>query len=779
MANWNTIQDDFTQGKLSRRFLGKPNNEVTRKGLLEADNAFVFPQGPVAKRPGTYFLDSITSELDPFIPAQVRVWRFIGPNNEDLVAVFYENNVKVYDATTGQLGGALGPFNQYLTNTQFIVAKKLSGWSYSSSTGGFPTSLWTVVWEEYAAEGAAWMRFTTSAGFLTGSGPPTNWPNITMASTVPVPDDREEIVCLVRGIFFDQLSFADPSFDVSFNLRIIINSGATELANQVFPITNEVEETFRLEHTEVGGLPEEFLTVTLSLEEVFNSPGPTVLQSGSRYDFIVREVELFARPPGEASPVEFATTYTNKQVGELHFLQSPYGQPTGYRDLLIFHPDQPVQSLRYNTSTPEWEFVPFVFSSTPTEWTAGNYPGIAGAFQGRLIVSGVPSDPEVIWASESGNWTNMDNATPSTKSDPIRLTAQERDINTWILGGKQLLYGDKRAERTITAAGILGYDDILIRTQTAYGSLRMPQKIMMGKYAVLATGGKSDLRLVQYSDENGGFVAPNLLDKAEQLGLAGFKTHFFSRKPHLILWNIMDDGNLLLCHFDDRMEIGAWTEIQSQNTAVYVDGCSTIDEYGNDIIVLVSRRVIDGEQVFYFETIRDLKDYENWVYTDVTTVYQNAGFVGTVTGFDIYANQEVAVFHDGQYYGNQYVSDSGGLNVTEPDVNTLTVGFPYTFEIQTFPQASFDANSGLTAKKRYSKIGVRTLNTNPPIINGQRPPDRDPNYTMNLSTNPPDLNDVDVVDLNNDGLAIVTIQEPLPLPVLITAIYGKLTSNQL
>lgn len=773
MANWNTVQDDFTQGKLSRRFLGRPNDERTRAGLLEAENAFVYPQGPVAKRPGTYFLDSITSPLDVFIPAQMRVWRFIGPNNNDLVAVFYENVVRVYDATTGHLGGSIGPFTQLLPNTQFVVEKKLDNWTYTNIVTLAPGANWRVYWAEYAGEGAAWMGLTAPTGMIgAGSNP---WPDIEMSSTVVADTDNEELVCTVRGILFNQLTFSDPTFTVDFALRITINSGATQLATMLYPITEEVEETFQLDHTEVGGLPTGLLTVTVTLEQTFPDPGPTVLQSGSTFDFIVREVELFARPPAGIDPVEFVTTYTNTEVGELHFIQSPYDN----RDLLIFHPNHPVQTLHYDGTLPSWVFDEFVFTSEPDEWDVGNYPSIAGAFQGRLIVSGVPSDPEVLWASESGNWTNMDNASPSTKSDPVRLTAQERDINTWILGAKELLYGDKRAERAITSSTILGFDDILIRTQTAYGTLRMPQKIMMGKYAVLATGGKSDLRLAHYSDENGGYVAPNLLDKAETLGRAGFKTHFYSRKPHLILWNIMDDGTILLCHFDDRMEVAAWTEIRTTNTASYIDGCATIDDSGNDIVFLVSRRVVDGEQIFYFETVRDLKSYENWVYTDVTTVYQNAGFVGTVTGFDIYANQEVSVFHDGQYYGNQFVSDSGGLNVTEPDVNTLTVGFPYTFEIQTFPQATFDANSGLTAKKRYSKIGVRTLNTNPPIINGQRPPDRDPNYTMNLSTNPPDLNDVDVVDLNNDGLAIVTIQEPLPLPVMITAIYGKLTSNQL
>ena len=140
--------------------------------------------------------------------------------------------------------------------------------------------------------------------------------------------------------------------------------------------------------------------------------------------------------------------------------------------------------------------------------------------------------------------------------------------------------------------------------------------------------------------------------------------------------------------------------------------------------------------------------------------------------------QTVSVFLDGKYDGEQVVDDVGNIEVRVSS-SIVEVGLPYTLDIETFPQGSIAVQSGLTAKKRYSKVGVRGIYTLPPIINGQRPPDRSPQAIMGIPEPTPTTIDSDVVDLNIDEYAAIRIQEPLPYRTTIAGIYGKLTSNQL
>lgn len=774
--DWNIIQNNFTAGILSPRFVGQVNNDLVRAGLQTADNAFIFPQGPCAKRPGTHLLHTLFSPLNSIL-ANVRVWRFIGPENNDLIAVFYDGIVAVYDAIEGQLGGDTAPFSQLLPNTVFPPVDELTYW-VGENYNWNPNYHITTYWALYLGSGSARMRSQTDTAFFISAVPTDFLPAQNLSSTIAVNPGLDEWRLKARVILDETMKsqLADPRA-LYFEVELTLLSGVTELDTQVFSIEPATEEIFQLEYTNPGTLPESEITVRVRLHPLIDplyQTGQTVKQ-GTYFELIVREVTLESRfTPGPPSPIQFITTYTNEEIGELHFVQSPYNN----RELIVLHPNHPPMALYYNAGP--WAWLAYPFTSSPPEWAANNYPGIGTAFQGRLVLSGVPSFPEKIWASASGNWPDMYDATPSGKGDALELVAQERDVNTWLAGLKGLLYGDRRAERLIRAdSTLVAFDDIVIVNQSGYGSLRMPQKIIFGKNIVLATGGKADLRLVRYSDENGGFIAPNILAKAEQLGRPGFRSHFYSRKPHMILWSVMLDGSVLLCHFDDEMEMAAWTKIPSPANGRYVDGCVTIDEDGNDIVTLISVRQINTNVRIFFEVIQNLNDLETWSYVDILQTYQGPFTLGPMLGFDEYINQTVAVFYNGEFAEYQQVNVLGELNITDDTATTLTVGLPYNFKVTTFPQGSIAIQSGLVAKKRYSQLGVRGVFSSPPVINGQRPPDRDPNNLMNVSINPVAVLDTKIVDMNFSETAEITIEEDQPVGLMVAAIFGKITSNQL
>ena len=57
MANRIISQTNFTSGQLSERLFSQTGLEQYSAGLKKATNCLITPQGPVKKRPGTYFVD--------------------------------------------------------------------------------------------------------------------------------------------------------------------------------------------------------------------------------------------------------------------------------------------------------------------------------------------------------------------------------------------------------------------------------------------------------------------------------------------------------------------------------------------------------------------------------------------------------------------------------------------------------------------------------------------------------------------------------------------------
>jgi hypothetical protein len=292
---------------------------------------------------------------------------------------------------------------------------------------------------------------------------------------------------------------------------------------------------------------------------------------------------------------------------------------------------------------------------------------------------------------------------------------------------------------------------------------------------VVYGSGSTDFRLLQYSYDDGGFVAPNANAKAEHLGKRLFKRSFYTRDPHQIMWSIMEDGTITMLSIDSESDFAAWTRMEMDSPVT--DGCSVINPVGENMVFLIVRRVIDGQQKTYIERITDLRFTSRWETMDCLVRTFVDGLSGQIAGFDALEGCTVAVFGDDQYVGEQVVT--GGEITLDFEVSKVECGLPNVFSVTTFPQGGRISQTGLTSKKRYSKVGLRGLFGLPPLINGQRPPDRAPQANMDFNEPKDDVYDADIVGVDTDDFGSVTISEVLPFQVTIAAIYGKLTSNQL
>jgi len=763
MPNWNILQQRFTQGELSPLLFGQVENELVREGAQLILNGFVMPQGPVTTRPGTTYLTSYDSLTDNFM----RVWSFIGPENNDLIAAFYDGSVAVLDWQTGVIGGSVTAFVQLLINNTFTLG----------------TAGWTEVPVNDNPEGI----FGSVGGTIQGnvrlsiSGASDNkplgfeTPAQGIRQMVTTGADAQEFVLQADAILStfngdpEEAPYLLDDWEYILRLNIGTTYGGSEIGTQEFNLDYLVNRKFTL--SIVAGAPIAAGTdIHVTVEFFMRGIESPSLIVGNIFTWCtIDNVYLKVRPVTGEVPVILATPYSGAELEDLHFVQSPFDD----RELICLHPNHAPQALYYDGA---WNFGTYVFTFAPTAWGPNDWPSIGIGSQGRLVLTGLATAPETIWASKTYDWKDFALGA-AAKNDGLELVGIQRDINTWLAQNKNLLYGDRRREYTIQAtnAGPIIPGDIGIFVQTNFGAERNPQKISMGKNIVLPTGGNNDLRLIFYNDNDGGFIAPNIILKAEHLGKKEFRRHFYTRDPNQTLWNVMQDGTIILCSFDDDMRVQAWSRMETDGRIL--DGCVVNDSQGRNVIVLVIERTVDAQQVINIETIFPLRDFNSWGILDCEIeVYPTLTEPGQLGGFDVLEGFEVGVFLDGAYDGQQTVT--GGEIYMAAVAGVVSVGLVYPFTVTTFPQNSATPDAGLTSKKRFSKVGVRGLYSVPPIINGDRPPDRSPQAIMNLPEPPQQFIDSDVYDTGFNEFGVITVNEVLPVRLTIAAIYGKLTSNQ-
>ena len=754
MAEWQTIQSSFINGEVSPRYSASVNSEFVQNAAAEITNGMVLLQGNVTKRLGTNFSDVVPQSTGQ-VSDPARIWPMFAPSNEEILAVFSQEFVSlIFDLSAGVGDTVPIPGQiQLVFNPSFIQGA--TGWDfdgrYVSGNISFTSeySPPNVLNDNLniAGAGASWGSDASIGTFEVG-----------FSQTLNIPDPATELTYVIRARSF---------WIAQSTLRI--RCGTTPGGSELFQRDIVVPQSEVTEFTEVvTGFPATSGTVYLSVDNRVTTNNDTF----GADSIFVSKVLLYANGQIAGTPVDTNTPYTADQLEDLHFIQSPFNN----QELFIFHPDVQPHWLYFNGAN--WVVEPVNFTNQPLEWAGSNWPSICTSYQGRLIVSGARDHPETVWCSRSSDWTDFVELGTITPDSPFDFTPTERGVNTWVHGHKALLFGNTRDEYRVDAqSGIIQASDVAVTQQTGYGGNRNPQRLRMGHAVAIPTNGGQTLKLIQFSREAGGYVAPDLMVQAEHLGKRGIRRMFYTRDPHETLWAVMQDGTLCTMSFNSEGNTRAWSTWNTAGT--FIDGAALVDPNGGTVVALLVQRSVNGALQTQIEYLNNLRDIKNWRYLD-------AAVRRTITSqivFNVpHLEGHVAhVFLDGSYAGTRLVS-SAEVDLTGFDwqnASIVDIGIGYDFRVRTLPQGTISADVGLAAKKRFSKVGIRGVFSNVPVIQGQRYPERPSQTPMNTTQPQNSIIDTFVCDLGTDTTAEVTVDEPLPLRLTIAGIYGKISGNEL
>lgn len=458
-------------------------------------------------------------------------------------------------------------------------------------------------------------------------------------------------------------------------------------------------------------------------------------------------------------------------------------------------------------------------SQTPFGST-GNYPAAVGFWQQRRVFANTNNNPDTVYASQTGRFSNFNVSVPSKDDDAVtfRLVSDTVDAIRHIFaegtltvlteGGEWPVYGDRNGVLTPAAINprkLSSHGVGLVRPVPALGRLIFPQALGS---TILGINDAASAEYMGTTSQDLTVASSHLFDGHQIIDLA------WQLESPRVAWFVRDDGVLLGLTFVPDEQLLAWHRHDFDGGIVQAV-CVVPEAIGNRIehrVYCVVGRP-NGANIYYTveaftSPFYDAVDEEAW-FVDAGVQYDGrASLVGanTVSGLAHLNGYNVAVYAFGKITGG--VPDDLGYVVANPlrsDLATITVsagsitlpdsylrivvGLPFISDLETLDIDAPDGPTMKTQRMNIGRVGLEVLNSrNLWACGGDLPPDTTPTLDMEpqaLSTDADyDTLVSDFVEINvagqwntNGRIALRSI-DPTPFTILAAVPEGHMANPQ-
>lgn len=733
MAKINPIQTRFSAGEISPRFLAQSDVEGYRAGLLECDNFIVTSQGPVYRRGGFAHLASLIGDYARVFPFQLDVGNT--PDESLPVVMNVNGNIEIYAGSSNNVGPNIvfdGDFESgSLRPWANVVGSMFSG-----------TTSWVngAMRLQPVTDPADYIGMSKVNTILSADG------NVVHRITVKTKDPLQGVD--LTGFTSNRYPAIKVLIGTALGLGDKFDSGWVERAT-------EVTGTFNMGVVGPSTVP--FYVTVLA-------KGGDYSTNGTIYGVQYRDIDsVYVGKVITGAQYTIPHTYTQTDIIGMRTYMHP-----SEKTMYVLTGRKAPKKLHYDNAG-AWVFEDVAFTAKPASWTGEDWPTCMTFAGGRMWMSGVRARPNTVWGSKSGvaNYHNF--TLGSNADDALEIEMTRRGSVRWLGGNKDLLVGTATTEYIITSdGGVIIPGDYQVSPQSSNGS-RSTEPVPMGNSVLYVSPDGRKMYSADYKWTDQAWSSRDLTFSSEHITKDNAISQVCSCKnPEKLVWALTDNGNLLCCTYDSFTGQMGWHNHNTKGSFVSI--CS-MEKNGESLLyAIVSRDTADG-----FKSLR-LEKYDEDRFLDASV---SVGPVSsTVSGLTHLANRTVGVLVDGSVHPDEMV-DSSGTIVLQSGGNVVEVGLNYSAKLTTLP-ADFGAPNGSAApmKKRWVRVGVKLVDSAYPLINGERPPTRNPSTPMGLRD--ADITGgVLVFGGSPDDTGSVTVEQNLPLPCVVAGIFGELDQNQL
>ena len=545
-------QNNFTAGQLSPRLRGRVDIQKYQNGAKTLTNVKVLPHGGITKRGGFHYV------------AEGKVFQ---TGSELITNGAFSSNI------TGWTDKSVGSGSiAHSTNLMNIVSTDASnyGWAEQSIT--------TVAGQQYqltvtVGTGSVKMRVGTATGGT----------------------DVMSDLTLTTGARTVNFTASSTSSFIGF----YHTTSATHTIDTVVCKATESKEIF-LKRFE------------------FSTTQAYVLEFGDLYFRIYKdEGQVVDSVSGE--PIEVVTPYASTDIFDLKFAQDA-------DTLYIAHPSYAPRKITRSSHT-SWTISSVSFTGSgghfPPDFCAGSAgtgsdgnnknPSAVTFFQERLWWGGSNTDPQKIWASQTGDFENMDQGT-ALDNEGLEYVFAANDVNVikWLKSSDSMLIGTVGSEFRLHANGAaVTPANVIITRETNHGSNNV-DPVIVGRAVLFAQRTGRKVRQLIFDLNVDGFVAPDLTIVAEDITSSGESTSDgivdmdYQQELDTIVWTVLDSGSIAAMTYDRDQKVIAW---HKHTTEGLFESIAVIPDPPNeeDLVWTVVKRSIGGIQRRYIEYLdRDM-----------------------------------------------------------------------------------------------------------------------------------------------------------------------------
>lgn len=765
MPGASPIQASFNTGELSELMRGRVDFDRYRSALAYCKNLIPLTQGPITRRPGTYFCDEVKDST--------RATRIVGFKYSTTQAFaiefghqyvrFKKNHAPIYDLTLTITGitAANPPVLTYagtdpsngdhvdvsgvagmveVNNRRFLIAgvdtgantfqlKELGGTfvdavNYTAYTSGGAAQRVYTLTTTYLEVDLFELKFVQSADVLYIFH--VDYPPKSLSRT-------SDAVWVLTSLTFLDGPYLPLNTTTTTMTPGASAPGSTSLttgpAGAATGMADNGAGLIRVTDS-AHGYTDGIRLLIAGAVGTTEANGVWVIRviTANTYDLIGSTFVNAWSSGGTTHPAVFADT----DVGR--YIRVQQGSVWGYALITAFTDESEVTITIINTLTS---------TAAKVNWRMGlwsdttGYPAAGTFFGDRLYTGGTPVRPERIDGSKVGDYLNMastDTVGAVTDDNAVSYNLNSDDVQTirWMKGtANGVVIGTFEGEWLVSPSALgeaITPTNINAKQSQSNGSTDT-QAVKVGNAVLHIAAGGRELYELTYSFNDNSLDAFDMTVLAEHItkgpldATSGIREMAYQKKRTKVIWCVRQDGVLLGFSYSRADKVTGWHrhELGGYSNAGHtaqakVESVTVIPTSDGlrDEVWLVVQRYINGRSVRLNEFMTRLWEHgdaqEDAFFCDAGLTYDGTATT-TIGGLHHLAGETVSLLVDGAAHPNRTVSATGTLTL-DRSASVVQIGYAYNSDGQSLrPEAGAAQGTAQGKTMRTHRVFFRLLDT--------------------------------------------------------------------